>query len=76
MKGILPTSHYLPTPTELPQIEKPWKEMQWGKKNNEKEKDDPLVITSTKHFIAADQRHSYEKELESARIEETGVRPQ
>ena len=69
MKGILPTSHYLPTPAELPHIEKPWKEMQWGKKNNEKEKDDPLVITSAKHFIAADQRHSYQKELEDARNE-------
>ena len=61
------TSQYIPPSTELPHVEIPWKEMQWLKEDDkEKKENNTLLITSTRNFLAADQRADYENQLREA----------
>ena len=61
-----PTSDYIPTISELPVVEKPWIEMRWQKEDNEEKKGEVYCVTSTRQFLAADNRMDLKKSLEEA----------
>jgi hypothetical protein len=60
------TSDYLPTISELPAVEKPWIEMRWQKEDNEEKIGEVYFVTSTRRFLAADNRKDLKKSLKEA----------